>query len=175
MLRRWRQRRFERRVRSLDPAEVRHESQRLHGSLTIQGGTLYYSHAGAEVWSLPVDSLVLIGEHTTDHGPWFADYFYVFVGGVPLCRYEAPMYANPEILRDLSSMLASTLVPGLANRTDFASRVIWPPQLAEQPLFEYQPSPRGGLWGLVADRVAPLIASTWSPTVRQFLDSGSAA
>jgi hypothetical protein len=85
------------------------------------------------------------------------------------------MYANPEILRDLGSMLGSTLVPGLNNRTDFASRVIWPPQLAEQPLFEYRPSPRGGLWGLVADRVSPLIASTWSSSVRAFLESGSAA
>src|SRR5258705_1180436 len=123
MLRSWRQRRFEKRLRTLDPNEVRGESQRLHGSLTIQGGTLYFARAGAEIWSLSIASLLLIGEHTTDHGPWLADYFYVFVAGVPPCHYEAPMYANPEILRDLGSILGSTLVPGLNNRTDFASRV----------------------------------------------------
>ena len=175
MLRSWRQRRFEKKLGSLDPAAVRRESERLHGSLAIQGGTLYYSHSGAEVWSLPVGSLVLIGEHTTDRGPWFPDYSYVFIGGLPPRDYEAPMYANPEILRDLGSVLGATLVPGLADRTDFASRVIWPPQLAEQPLLQYCRRPRGGIWGLVADRVAPLIASSWSPSVRAYLDSRSTA
>ena len=158
MLGRWRQRRV----------ETGRESQRLYGSLVVEARTLYYSRAGAVAWSLPIDSLVLIGEHTTDHGPWLADYFYVFIGGTRFNGYEAPMYANPEVLGELGPVLESTLVSGLANRTDFASRVIWPPQIADQPLLVYRPSPRGGFWGSLVDRIVPRVSSTFGLDGRRY-------
>jgi hypothetical protein len=173
MLGSWRKKRFEQSLRQMDPTEVRRESERLHGSLSIQGATLYYSYAGAEVWSLPVDSLILVGERTTDHGPFQPDYFYVFLGGVPVSHYEAPMYANPGLLEDLGRLLGAELVPGLNNRTDFASRVIWPEVLADKPLLEFKPAPRGGLLGRIVDRFVPLVASEWSLDVRRLLESAA--
>jgi hypothetical protein len=175
MLRDWRQRRLARGLSKLDPSKVRQESQRLHGTLAIRDGTLAYSHDGAEVWSVPVGSISLIGEYTTPGGPFCPDYFFVFVARKPLTTYEAPMYANPAILRDLGATLRSELLPGLNNRTDNASRVIWPPQLAEQPLLEYRPAPRSGFLGRVTDRFAPLIQGFLTPSVCAYLESGSAA
>jgi len=173
MLGRWRQKRFEQRLRQMDPAEVRRESERLHGSLVVQGAMLYWSYAGSEVWSLPVDSLLLVGERTTDHGPSQPDYFYVFLGGEPVSHYEAPMYANPGLLEDLGRLLNAELVPSLNNRTDFACRIIWPDLLADRPLLEFKPAPRSGLLGRIIGRFVPLVASEWSPDVRRLLEAAA--
>jgi hypothetical protein len=101
--------------------------------LEIDGGIIRYARDGVEVWSLPVASLVLVGERTTDQGPGLDDYFFVFVGGAPL------------------------------------SRVIWPAELAGQPLHDYRPAPRAGVLGRLLDRVVPRISWTYTPSVESYL------
>lgn len=137
--------------------------------LEAAGGIIRYALDGVDVWSLPVASLVLVGERTTDQGPGIDDYFFVFVGGEPLITVEAPMYAGPNVLEALSPLLACDLAPALANRTDFTSRVIWPAELAGQPLHDYRPSPREGLLGRLLDRVVPRISWTYTTSVEAYL------
>jgi len=137
--------------------------------LELIGGIVRYARDGVEVWSLSVASLVLVGERTTDQGPGIDDYFFVFVGGEPLMTVEAPMYAGPDVLQALSPLLGCDLAPALANRTDFTSRVIWPAELAGQPLHDYRPMPRTGVLGRLLDRVVPRISWTYTPSVASHL------
>ncbi len=85
-----------------------------------------------------MSEVAVIGEFTTDHGPFVDDWFLVFV---PRSSewFEASMYSEGcEQARDrLSCALGVTLASGLAASTDFASRVIWPIELADRPLFTF--------------------------------------
>lgn len=144
------------------------------GTLELVGETIRYARDGVEVWSLPVASVVLVGERTTDHGPGVDDYFFVFVGGDPLVTVEAPMYAGPDILLALSPLLRCDLAPALANRADFASRVIWPVELAGEPLHDYRPLPRTGVLGRLLDRVVPRISWGYAPSVESYLARATA-
>jgi hypothetical protein len=48
--------------------------------LRIEGSAVVYaSDSGGHSWSVPIDTIILIAEYTTDEGPWFDDYFVTFV------------------------------------------------------------------------------------------------
>jgi hypothetical protein len=143
-------------------------------SLRLQGLELCYERQHELVWRLPLAELRLVGERTTDHGPWIDDYFFCFVAGRPPLYYEAPISANPDILKQLSSELGQPLQCGLANRADFVSRVIWPPHLEGQALFTYARDPRAkGLLNRVKDKVLPLVRSDLTADIREYLEHES--
>lgn len=88
----------------------------------------------------------VIGEYTTQDGPLVDDWFVVFVLGEQEW-VEVPCYAGgvPDSLRNLGSILGTSLELGLQTSTDFASQVLWPPSLAMYPLFEYRTMPAKGI------------------------------
>jgi hypothetical protein len=91
-------------------------------------------------WDVPVDQVRVIGEATTDIGPFADDYWLYFATRADLW-YEASFYAagRDVFLKALSEQLGDKLVLGLCNSTNFASRVLWPPHLVGKPMFVYTP------------------------------------
>jgi hypothetical protein len=141
-----------------------------HGTLSLDGDTVRYSLGSEEAWSFSMSELHLIGEHTNKSGPGGIDYFYVFIAGMPAQFFEAPMYADPEFIQTVAARIGSPLTPGLAYSTDFASRIIWPQELAERPLFLYTPASRGsGIVNRLRDRTLPLVASDLTGEVKEYL------
>ena len=140
------------------------------GVLRVADGMLRYSCDGQDRWSLRVDAIRLIGEHTTDHGPFADDYFLVFVAGAPPERYSAPMYAQTTLITELSVYLGAQLELGLANRTDFASRVAWPEKMQDKALLTHEPIRRGtGPVNRVRDWLMPLVAEDFTDEVLDYL------
>jgi hypothetical protein len=145
------------------------------GLLNLTEGILSYSIDGKEVWSLQVEDLRLIGEHTTDHGPFVDDYFLMFVAGDPARVCTAPMYAGPSLFTELSAYMGADLVCGLAHRTDFASRVVWPVEMEGRPLLSHAPVRRGrGLLNRLMDRLFPLVSEEFTDDVNAHLGLGKA-
>jgi hypothetical protein len=96
---------------------------------------------GKPFWSCPFSAIVLIAEYTTNEGPWCDDYFLVFWTWEKgrLFRCQVSFYANgiDEMIAALSQHLTSEMKLGLANSTDWKSRVIWPPDLVDRPYFTF--------------------------------------
>ena len=106
-------------------------------SLAMQGDVLAYSGPDGGARRLPLQSIRVVGELTTagsgeDHllavcvdagGSWF----------------RAPCNATgaDDALAALGSRLGGPIVPLLGNSAPFASRVLWPPALADRPMFEF--------------------------------------
>ena len=88
--------------------------------------------------ALPVSEIALVGEFTTQSGPYTDDWFLVLVHRDG--RWiELSMYGGGEQVRQqLPSWWVCPLQVGLANSADFASRIIWPPELAGRPLFTFE-------------------------------------
>jgi hypothetical protein len=128
------------------------------GRLALDAGAVWYTRAGKIVWTVPLHRLRVIGEYTTDGGPWFDDYFIVLVAANPFETLVAPVEAEGTLLADLSDRLGVVVSHGLANRPDFASRVLWPPELRDRPLFDFHQVPRSpSLWSRAKDVLSPLI------------------
>ena len=117
------------------------------GHISVDGDFIRYRSDSYGDWELPVNKLRILGEATNQNGPFSDDYFLCFTAG-PEEWFEASFYAEgrEEFLRALGTRLGTSLEAGLCNSTDFASRVLWPPLHAGQPMFQYEPSaPRGFL------------------------------
>ncbi len=109
------------------------------GRLWIDDGVIHYDSEHCGHWTCPVADIVLIGEYTNDHGPYLDDWFFVFmVAGQNW--FEASMYAKEtDTFRDeLRKQIGADVITGLANSTDFKSRVLWPEHLAGNPLFDFR-------------------------------------
>jgi hypothetical protein len=114
--------------------------------LRVNGSSLECSdESGTKCWSLPIEAIVLISEYTTDEGPWLDDYFLVFVTVEEDKLYfsTCSFYVDgrDEVIAGLEERLGSPIKLGLTNSTDWKSRVIWPPELADIEYFTFKEVP----------------------------------
>jgi hypothetical protein len=124
------------RGRFLASADREHDAERDSGRLSLDGERLRYEHPPHDAWELAVVSIEAIGELTLNTlGP---DYFLCFVtdGGRTWVTAPTGAAGAREALDALEERLGPRLDFGLANRIEFASRVLWPAQLGGRELFE---------------------------------------
>ena len=105
----------------------------------IQEDTIHYAIRDSQAWELPIAELRVMGEYTMPNGP-YDDYFFVFLSDNNW--YEASFYCQGglELLPKLGDELKEGLACGLQNSTNWRSRVIWPPDIKEEPLFDIVPA-----------------------------------
>lgn len=118
------------------------------GRILLDGDVIRYRSAVYGDWDLPVSDVRIIGEATNQSGPFADDYFFCFATGAGMWR-EASFYAEgrEEFLRALGAKLGSPIEVGLCHSAEFASRVLWPPTLAGEPMFRFDDIPPKGLLG----------------------------
>lgn len=111
------------------------------GKLDLKDSILSYSSPDYGEWEIPVDDVVVFGEYTTDNGPMIDDWFMIFVlknkNWVEASNYCAGREDVREALAKRWNV--ESLYGELCYHTDFASRAIWPMELASQPLFQFTP------------------------------------
>ena len=115
------------------------------GLLRLAAGVLHHER-DRRCWTLPVSDLVLVGEFTTASEPLAEDYFFVFIGprgAVHLASFYAE--GRVEVLASLGAVLGTELRAGLHDSAGWRSRVLWPPDLAGAPLFEFVSPPSTSL------------------------------
>jgi hypothetical protein len=109
------------------------------GELSIDGPTLSYASPDYGNWQISINEIIAFGEYTTDNGPYIDDWFMVFVTK-DFNWMEASNYcAGADDVRTALAQRWSveSLNGVLWSHTDFASRVIWPTDLADQHLFVF--------------------------------------
>lgn len=130
--------------------------------------------AGTLRWSLPIRSLVLVAEYTTNKGPQCEDYFLVFVTVEDRELYfsTCSFYSDgrDEALSILQNRLGSPIQLGLQGSTEWVSRVAWPAKMAEREYFTFSPIPAETLGAKLKKR---LLGSTYeyaiSKPVQEYL------
>lgn len=118
------------------------------GHILLDDDVIRYRSTVYGVWDLPVSGVRIVGEATNQSGPFADDYFFCFATGPSMWR-EASFYAEgrDRFLRALGKKLGTPLEAGLCKSADFASRVLWPPSLAGDPLFRFDDIRPKGLLG----------------------------
>ena len=138
--------------------------------LRLRNHELQFVRNGEVVWHFAIADLLLVAEYTNDQGPWRDDYYFVFGVGRPAVYYEVELGSGLNALAELSTELGVRLEPGLANSTDWQSRVLWPPALVGRALFDrHEQSRPAGAWNRLKDRVIPRHDAIFDEMVAEYL------
>jgi hypothetical protein len=118
------------------------------------------------------ERIAVVGAYTTPNGPFDDDYFLVVVTFDGEAA-DVPMgVATTETIPWLESTLGVSLEPALANRTDFASEVLFPKELKGEPLFTFEDEPtslRTLLRSLRTFRLTRPVRQSFSEPVQRYL------
>ena len=127
------------------------------GRLWLDGDVVCYESKTYAGWQIQVADIRIIGEVTNQNGPCTDDYFICFVTDASGSWKEASFYATgrDETLEQLSDRLGRDLELRLSSSTDFASRILWPPHLAGEPLFEFRNKVSHGVWQYLKGLLCP--------------------
>jgi hypothetical protein len=109
-------------------------------SLSLEDDRVQLRRSGELVWEVPVSEVRVIGEYTTEGGPWADDWFVLLVGKDGNW-FEAPadVHNLGVVLTGLGERLQAPIAVALANSTSFRSRILWPPSLQGQQLLDFRP------------------------------------
>lgn len=122
----------------------------LAAALALHGDALVYAGPGGATWRLPVAGLRLVGEFTAPGDGECLLAFCVDAGGA---WFQAPRHAaGAEVV-----LAALGAAPAPEHAARAASRVLWPPTLAGEALFDFATGRtrlRAALCAWLADAVA---------------------
>lgn len=140
------------------------------GTISLVGDVIRYEHPSG--WELPLDRVRVIGEATTDQGPFVDDWFLCFAADAS-GWHEASAYAAEceSFIEALSTRLGAQLTCSLYASADYDSRVLWPASMAGQPMFTYTPNvPENPILRWIAAVVGPSSnTQLFSETVDRYL------
>lgn len=98
----------------------------------------YRDRHGHLLWHLKPENIVLVGEYTTNEGPWGDDWFLVFAVSNKIPYFvTCSVYSNgrDEALEFLRTRFH--IEPKLTNSTEWKSVVLWPRAIEGAPLIEF--------------------------------------
>ena len=153
-----------------------HSPMETSGTISLRGDMIRYEIASGG-WELPIGGVRVIGEATTDHGPFADDYWLCFATS-PNEWYQASFYAEgrEEFVKALSARLGAQLKLHLVASTNFASRVLWPSPLKDKPMFLYTDKwPTNSLLGMVVKLLGGPFRNvqTYAPEVERYLQEAA--
>ena len=128
------------------------------GQIGLENDTIVCSTPENTHWRLPIAEVHVIGEFTNEAGPHLDDYFFLFVTSDASSWHYASFYAEgrDKFLIELGQKLGVKLECKLCNSTSFKSRVMWPANLQETPLFEYVPEvPSKNILSSILNKIFP--------------------
>ncbi len=143
------------------------------GLIQFDGTLITYSSAAYVSFSIPLSEVAIIGEFTTDNGPFTDDWFLVFVPRSGGDWFEASMYADgvDPLRQKLSAALGTSIYgPTLFASTDFASRIVWPSALADRPLFAFTPVTGSSFLRRIKLAIFPEIRRRLSPDALEAIE-----
>lgn len=126
-------------------------------------------------WSLPVESIVLISEYTTNEGPYSDDYFLVFVTAEEGRLYFSTCFSCSagvdEALSKLQECLGSLIQLILQGSTEWRSHEAWPGKIAGIDYFTFTPVSAATLTEKIKKRLlGPTYEYVVSKVVREYLN-----
>jgi hypothetical protein len=112
------------------------------GTVRLQGDVIFWDFGNKNISQINVNDIVVVGEYTNSDGPYFDDWFLVFV--TQDGQWHAiSWYADniDDTTRYLSEKFHEDLNGShLANSTEWKSIVRYPTYLKDKPLFILTPS-----------------------------------
>lgn len=145
--------------------------QEIEQRIWLKEDIIHYQVTANLGWTLPLSELEIVGEYTDPNGPYVDDYFFVFVTRPNHKWNEASFYAEgrDEFLQKLGLMLGAEIHCDLADSVDYKSRVMWPKELEDKPLFDFVPVESSGLLERIKHKLIPEYYFAFTEIVQDYL------
>lgn len=141
------------------------------GKVWLMDGFIHYESQDYGACKVQVSTIKLVGEYTTDNGPGIDDWFLVLMTAND-GWFEISMYAEgmQAMRNQVGQLLGADLDQDLAHSTDFASRIMWPSALKDQPMFSFTEEKRTG-WERILHFGANQMLTSLSAQVLEYFAS----
>lgn len=117
----------------------------------LDGDVVHYICDMETSWTCRLHDVRIIGEYTTDKGPFVDDYYLMLVISHDVTKMASFGTEGIErFLQELEVLLSVKFMRRLIGSTDFDSNILWPEQLAGQPLYDFTPHRPTTLVGRIA-------------------------
>jgi hypothetical protein len=149
------------------------------GTLALLNRRICYTSDGYGTWELPVDQVRVIGQYTDENGPHAADWFLVFVTSDG-SWYGASNYADAQdrpkrtafeqaLQKHFKSIVLDAGDRTLVTSTTFNSLIMWPPELQDKKLFDFQPLRGKNAWERLVRLISRQVSQKLSGDVEAWL------
>jgi hypothetical protein len=139
--------------------------------VTSEDAVEVFSNA-SRVWIFQIANLILIGEYTTNEGPYRDDYFVEFVtvedGTAMFSKVSFYAEGIDEAITGLGEKLGQSIHLELYASADWNSRIVWPSALSGRPYLAKAESRAKGVFGALARRFKSKYVV--SDDVRNYID-----
>lgn len=118
------------------------KKDRFSGVTGVRGEQIFWRDNNENILEMDINDIVIIGEYTNSDGPYFDDWFLVFVTFDGLWKRISWYAENIEqVTQYLSARFNQDLnITCLANSIEWKSTILYPEHLRGDPLFTLFPS-----------------------------------
>ena len=151
--------------------------EEVESQLILKDDVIYYKSGRGNEWKLSLSEIKVIGELTTNEGPFIDDWFVVFVIDENNWK-TSTMYLKDNIaetfFKELSSKLNYNIIPSLFHSTEFKSIVAYPEKIKGKELIELKEVEPQGWWDKLKAKLnlGKAVQLTLTKDVKDFLTSG---
>jgi len=138
------------------------------GAVAIDRGQIHFRSEDYGCCDLNAKDVILIGEYTTEEGPWIEDHFVVLVTKDWVFEIPVGAKGRDSLLKEIAQMMETEISLKLLFSTNFASRIIAPASLEGKLLYQFE-DVKLPFWRRLFS--FPRVARTLSPDVMNFLKS----
>jgi hypothetical protein len=148
------------------------EAAKQSGYSFIKDGWIYWNQGNSNLLTLEIDKIKVIGEYSTEGGPFVDDWFIVFVMSIDeVNQISAHAEGLEKVLKELSESKGTGVVGSLFYSTQWKTNVIWPKELEGQELFELVNLPPKNRWERLKIRIGlgSVVESHLTEELKQYL------
>jgi hypothetical protein len=143
------------------------KQEKISGRTFVKDQAIIWDSDEGLISQIPIKEIRIIGEYTTNEGPFKDDWFFVFVlDSDDIRQVSAYATGTEEMLRQVGQIITTELTEQLANSTNWKSNVLWPAIFRGQELFKLTEKQPKGTWerikseiGLIDDKEIELTDS----------------
>ena len=114
------------------------DAEKEYGKIELIDETIIRSKNGNSLWSIPLEEIIVIGEFTTENGPYLDDWFLTLITAKTWCEIPIGTEGIDIFLNELGEKLKSELALQLINSTDWKTRIIWPLASQNKKLYDHK-------------------------------------
>lgn len=123
------------------------EQEKISGRTYIKDEEIIWDSDQGIISQIPIKSIKIIGEYTTNVGPVQDDWFYVFIlDAKDFRQISAYATGTEEMLNEVGQKINSDVHGQLAASTDWKTNILWPTTLRGQELFKATEKRPTNIW-----------------------------
>lgn len=107
-----------------------------YGHIELREDKVLRTLGGQTTFSIPVTEIKVIGEFTTNNGPYLDDWFLTIITATDWYEIPLDVIGTYQLLTDLGQKLGTAMSFQLTNSTEWKTRIMFPDNFKDKELYQ---------------------------------------